>query len=314
MSNLLKNSKFLKWIYFALGILSGVIVISSLFFMTQYRFVRVNYNEDETGKKVYTADAKLNKASQKNLFDFINNLANKEYEKISQENGDSTSEAQTVVSENEYLKIIFETDSSESGYKMLNKEETGNKFNKKTTYTIKSDYFSQLDEFRTSLDKYNDLILWYGIVSLIVFACLLILSNQSRRIYYKSNLIGGILLPLVNVVFSLVLIIQALPLISNINNPTNKALYNVVSSIQNPVIGGNYVSIAASDATNLTQINTIVSQFNVDATTLIMYIIFFAITAVFNIFLIVVAVMKYKATASERKDVLEKARLAGEKA
>jgi len=39
MKKLLNHS---KWVYYILGILSALIIISSLFFMTQYKFVRVN--------------------------------------------------------------------------------------------------------------------------------------------------------------------------------------------------------------------------------------------------------------------------------
>jgi hypothetical protein len=309
MNNLLKNSKFLKWIYFALGILSGVIVVSSLFFMTQYRFVRVNYNVNESDERVYEKSAKLNKADQTYLFDFINDIANRQYEK------DNGTQAQAVIDNNEIFKIILEADSSsESGYKMLDKSEYDNGWTIKTTYSIKQSYFKQLDDFRTSLDSFNNLILWYGIVSLIVFAALLILSNHSRRIYYKSNVIGGILLPLVNVVFSIILIVQALSIMSSLSDPTNNALFNVVSAIQNPTVGNVNVYTAASEETNLTQINNIINAFNINSTTVILYVVFFALTAVFNIFLMVVAVMKYKATTRERNEVLEKARLVGEKA
>lgn len=308
MNNLLKNSKFLKWIYFALGILSGVIVVSSLFFMTQYRFVRVNYNVNENNERVYEKSAKLNKADQTYLFDFINDLANRNYEK------DNGKQAQAVIDNNEYFKILLETDSSESGYKMLEKTTRkvfGEEFN---TYTIKQSYFKQLDDFRSSLDSFNELILVYGIISLIVFAALLVISNHSRRIYYKANLVGGIVLPLVNVVFSVILIIQALSIMSSLSDPTNSALFNIVSALQNPVIGSNNVGIAASEETNLAQINNIINAFNINSTTVVLYVVFFALTAIFNIFLIVVAVMKYNATAKERNEVLEKARLVGEKA
>lgn len=312
MNNIVNNSKFLKWIYFALGIVSGLIVISSLFFMTQYRFVRVNYNVNDSGTRVYEATAKLNKADQQYLFDFINDLGNRAYGS-EDENG---KQAQAVIDSNPIFQILLETDSSsESGYKMLDHSvDDPDGWDPKNIYTVKQEYFKIVDDFKNSLDSFNNLILIYGIVSLIIFAILLILSNHSRRIYYKSNLIGGIILPIVNVVFSIVLIINSLSLMSSLNDPVNNALFNVVSAIQNPKVGNVNVYVAGSEETNLLQINNIINAFDINSTTIIMYMIFFALTAAFNVFLIVVAIMKYKATTKERNEVLEKARLVGEKA
>lgn len=312
MNNIVNNSKFLKWVYFALGILSGIIVVSSLFFMTQYRFVRVNYNVDNTGTRVYEATAKLNKADQQYLFDFINDLGNRAYGS-DDENG---KQAQAVIDSNPIFQILLETDSSsESGYKMLDHSiDDPDSWDPKDIYSLKQEYFKRVDDFKNSLDSFNNLILVYGIVSLLVFVALLILSNHSRRIYYNSNLIGGIILPVVNIVFSIVLIINSLSLMSSLNDPVNNALFNVVSAIQNPKIGSANVYVAGSEETNLMQINNIINAFDINSTTVIMYMIFFALTAAFNVFLIVVAFMKYKATTKERNEVLEKARLVGEKA
>ncbi len=308
MNNLFKNAKFLKIVYMALGIISAVIVISSLFFMTQYRFLRVNYNVT-AGVRVYESSAKLNKADQHYLFDFINDLGNRAYE------DEGMTETQAIIDNNSIFQTFLEADSSStSGYKLLDKETITNGWFTQEIYTLKQDYFKALDSFRTDLDGFNDLILIYGIVSLIVFACLLVLSNHNRKIYYKANLIGGVLLPLVNIVFVVVLIVKSFGLMASINDPTNNAIYNIVAAIQDTSVGPANVYVAGSEETNLAQINNIINAFKINSTTLVMYVIFFGVTALYNIFLIVVAVMKYKATAQERNDVLEKARLAGEKA
>ena len=75
---LLKNS---KWVYYILGIISALVILSSLFFMTQYRFVRVNYKVDEiTNEKIYDSGALLNGGDQKWMFLFIDELANEEFQ------------------------------------------------------------------------------------------------------------------------------------------------------------------------------------------------------------------------------------------
>ena len=346
MKKLLNHS---KWVYFILGILSALIIISSLFFMTQYKFVRVNSvyedqyvlddhgdpiidNEngkpyvDKNGKaiiadengnpilvktisvKVYIESAALNGASQSYLYEFINDIAYKNYGKDAE-----ATQAQAILDGNSTIQTLLKKDDSDE-YVNLVEKEVGSGWSATTKYVIKDEVFANLDSFRAKLDNFNTLILWYGIISLIMFAGLLILSNHNRRIYYIGNIVGGVLLPLVNIVLVLVLVIQAFGLMANISDPNNNALYNVVSAMQNPTLGSQNVGIAASQATNVKQINNIINAFNVNTTTIVMYLIFFVITAAYNVFLIIFAIMKYKATAKERNEVLEKARLAGDRA
>lgn len=346
MKKLLNHS---KWVYYILGILSALIIISSLFFMTQYKFVRVNsvYEdqyvlddhgdpiidnengkpyvdkngkaiiEDENGNpikvktisvKVYIESAALNGASQSYLYEFVNDIAYKNYGKDAE-----ATQAQAILDGNSTIQNFLKKDDSDE-YVNLVEKTVGSGWSETTKYVIKDEVFANLDSFRAKLDDFNTLILWYGIISLIMFAGLLILSNHNRRIYYIGNIVGGVLLPLVNIVLVLVLLIQAFGLMANISDPNNNALYNVVSAMQNPTLGSQNVGIAASQATNVKQINNIINAFNVNTTTIVMYLIFFVITAAYNVFLIIFAIMKYNATAKERNEVLEKARLAGDRA
>lgn len=362
MKKLLNSS---KWVYYILGLISAVIIISSLFFMTQYRFLRVNYiketlivgnfyNDAITAKSnektkeewlesktnrypkvdsswfeqiwdaaaagnqdqvkdlkdvnnvvVYDSNAKLNNADQAYLFNFVNQVANGSY------NSYNGSEAQSFYENNDKIKVVLEKD--DEGYKYLNYDEEVSGLIVKKTYSISQEMFDKVATFRKSLDNYNNLILAYGIVSLIIFAAFIVLSNHNRKIYYKSNLIGGIVLPIINIVFALILIIQGISLISNISDPTNNAFYNVISALQNPKVGV-HSQFAASQATNNENAQFIVNNFNINSTSVVLYMVFFGVTMLYNIFLIVFAYLKYKDTAKARNEVLEKARLAGEKA
>ena len=301
------KSKFLnnsKWIYFALGIISLVIVISSLLFMSQYKYVRINYDMDG-GKRVYSEDSQLNQANQKEIFDIINQLADGSYR--------SYSETQSLIDNNEVFNKILEKDSN-GDYVHLDKVETEGPYHKKIiTYKLKYEILDDLYLFRSQLDSYNDMILIFGLVSAIMFALLLVISNHNRRIYYKANLIGGVLLPAVNVVFAIVLIINAISLMGKMSDPFNNALYNMVS-----VYGNKSNTVLSqevgSDEVGVRNFTKAISQFNVNNTTLVIYTALFAVVAAYNVFLIVYAIMKYKATAKERNEVLENARLAGEKA
>ena len=322
MKKLLNKS---KWIYYSLGIISGLIVVAALFFMNQYKYVRINYNinvdkDIVTGEEVttitYDSTARLNSADQQYLFSFINNLATEQYSDptiVIYEEGDEALTgdphlAAEFIENNKTLSTILTKENGQ--YKYI--EETGTGYNK--SYGFKYDVLDNLRKFRDKLDDYNDLILAYGIVSLICFAILLVLSNHSRKIYYKSNLIFGIIVPAVNIAFAIILIISAFSLMNNLSNSENVAIYNVVSTLNNSSVAAKNVRVTDTDAANLQSLQNIASHFNINSATIIGYIVFFGLTAAYNVFLIVFAFLKYKDTEKERNETLEKARLAGEKA
>ena len=293
-----------KWIYFTLGIISLLIVISSLFFMSQYKYVRINYDV-ENNQRVYSESSSLNQANQKEIFDIVTQVAGGAY--------NDYSETQALIDNNAVFKQILEKD-SDGNYVHLDKEVIKGSYGRVTTvYKLKYQVFDDLYNFRLQLDSFNDMILIAGLISAIVFACLLILSNHNRKIYYKANLFGGIALPLVNVIFSIVVIAQALSLMSSISNPFNNAVYNLVSVYGNKS-NTKLSQLVGSDEVGVKNFSEAISQFNINNLTLIIYVILFALVAAYNVFLIIYAIMKYKATAKERNEVLENARLAGEKA
>jgi hypothetical protein len=302
MKKLFNKSKIL---YYILGLISGVIILSSLFFMTQYRYVRVNYSLSSTGEVEYLESNSVNSSDQSKLFIFINDLANRSYEKK------GSTEAQSVIDNNDTFSTVLTKD-SEDNYKYLSYEVIDNGWVKQNKYVYKTEIFEMVRDFRVKADNINNMILIFGIISLVMFAGLLIISNHDRKIYYKENLIGGILLPLVNVVLMVVLIINCLGLVSDISDPTKNAIYNIFSVSQNSTVAEN-IGVAVTDATNTSQINNIISNFNVTPSTAIVYMIGFALVAAYNVFLIIFAVLKYNDTAKERKEVLDRARLVGEK-
>ena len=302
MKKLFSKSKIL---YYILGLISGVIILSSLFFMTQYRYVRVNYSLSSAGEVEFLESNSVNSTDQSKLFTFINDLANRAYE----EKG--STEAQAAIDNNKIFSTILEKDSDDN-YKYLSYEVIDNGWVQQNKYQYKYDVFKTVREFRVKADNLNTMILVFGLISLIMFAGLLILSNHNRKIYYKENLIGGVLLPLVNIVLMIVLIINCLGLVSDISDPTKNAIYNMFSVSQNSSVAEN-IGVAVTDATNTAQIKNIISNFNVTPITAIVYMIMFALVAAYNAFLIVFAVLKYNDTAKERKEVLDRARLVGEK-
>lgn len=304
MKKLFSKSKIL---YYVLGLLSGVMILSSLFFMTQYRNIRVNYSLDN-GKVVYLEANTLNGADQTKLFTFINDLANNNYKEST-----GGTKSQEMIDNNSIIQTVLTKNEGTDEYKYLTYEKIENAWNVEYKYQYNNEIFEMIRDFRVKVDNTNNLILIFGIVTLITFAVLLILSNHDRKIYYKENLIGGILLPLINIVLFAILIVNCISLIGDISDPVKNAFYNIFSVSQNASVSQN-IGVAVTDQTNLTQIQNIINNFNVNSSTLIGYIIMFVVFAAYNAFMIIFAVLKYKDTAKERNDVLERARLAGEKA
>lgn len=160
-----------------------------------------------------------------------------------------------------------------------------------------SNYAKQVYDYQTSMSSFNDLIVIFGIVGLVCFAGLLILGNQNRRIYYKSNLYGGIALPLVPAIFSVIMIVKNTALMSNFN--ANKELYNRVSVLQD---------INYNESDNFyCEVEYLKERYSCDARTYIIFNVLFGIVLLYSLFLIVTAIVKYKNTADDRARVLEKA-------
>ena len=125
MKNLYNKSKI---IYFILGIISGIMIISSLFFMTQYRNVRVNYNIDN-GEVVYLQSSTINGSDQTKLFTFINDLANRNYEQ-----SEGGTKSQELVDNNDIFRTVLSKDETTGDYKYLTYEKIENAWNVEYKY------------------------------------------------------------------------------------------------------------------------------------------------------------------------------------
>lgn len=150
--------------------------------------------------------------------------------------------------------------------------------------------------FQTDMSSFNDLIVVYALVALVGFAVLLICSNHSRKVYYKSNLIAGIVIPAGISIFTIVMIVKNIMLMGVFN--TNETLFNEVYVLKND-----------KTSTLAEQLGyDYVSQFHpCNNLTYIIYTIIFAIVLVYALFLIYYAIFRYKSTAERRKEIIERA-------
>lgn len=284
-------SKNAKLIYLLCGVFSLLTLILSMGFMTQYRYLRLNYVIEvnpETGEQTILigSQASLNGANQQPLFDFFDQLG-----KTDRITGETFYETNAP----EALKAHPELNEIKDQYLEKGK--------------LKDDVKMQIFNYRQRLDNYNRMIVIFSALSLVAFAAMLILGNQSRRIYYKSNLIGGIVLPGVIVALNITLIAISFGLMSEMMN--NYTLYNLISVLQNPD-NRIYTQQAVSVETNTRYLNHLMDSFDLNTTTFVLYDVLFGVVAAYNVFLIVFAVMKYKWTAQRRAEVIANSKIVGE--
>ena len=258
----MKSDKKTKWLNLAYGIIFGVVIIFALCFMTQYKYVYVGYIMGGPGQTVVTFGESYspNNGNQQVLYDFFSWIGEKK------------------VDGSYYIDPVISGD-------------LANDF---------SLYAQTVYDIRVALNSFNSLIIVSGIIGLVTFAFMLIFANHSRRIYYKSNLYSGIALPLINIIFSIVMIVQAIGLIGKISE--NYRLLNIVSICQDPA--NQLLCRVTSDYHDT---NVFLSKYNVNSLTLIFTIIIFVAVIAYSAFLIIHTVRKYKATADERNKIIERA-------
>lgn len=249
-------TKHSKAFYYAYGILIAVVIIAGLFYASQYADIRVLFSKAGEMVTIESDTTDNLNRTNKYVYEYFENIAN----------GDP------------YGFAVSGFSSSFGGYST-------------TTET----YATLVYNFQVQLSVVNSLIINLGLGSLVCFALLLVLSNHNRRIYYKSNLIGGILLPVLVVVFMVILLIQNFSVMGVFNK--NSELFNVVSLLQGSS------QIAASQ----TQYAALKQQFSCTSLTFVLFTVLFIIVIAYSVFMAVYAYLKYKVTAEERAEIEKKA-------
>ena len=275
-------SKNAKLIYLLCGVLSLLTLILSVAFMTQYRNIRVNYTittNQVTGEQkiVIGPTETMNGANQMALFTFFTRLGTGSLDEL-------------------------------DAYKQHPElQEVRQKYLDGATLTEESKLL--VYNYKSKLDNYNNMIVLFSALSLVSFALMFVFSNQSRKIYYKSNLIAGVVLPGIIIAFNLILIIMSFGLMAELNE--HYIFYNIVSVLQSP---NNYLlaNAAVTAETNNKNLNEIFNLFNCNSLSFVLYDILFAIVLLYNAFLIVFAVLKYKWTAQRRAEVIANSKIVGE--
>ena len=149
--------------------------------------------------------------------------------------------------------------------------------------------------FQKALSSVNSFILITGIVMMVCAAALFLVSNHSRSVYYKSNLIVGVAAPSISIIFCIIAMIRNFLLMGQFN--TDYVLLNRTAVLQNM-----YKQVAASQRTDMLE-----DLYECSSATFIIFGIIFIILIAYSAFMIFYSVFKYKATSERRNEIIERA-------
>lgn len=161
-------------------------------------------------------------------------------------------------------------------------------------------YAPKILKFQNTLSEVNDFIVVAGLISLICVAGLFIISNHNRKIYYKSNVIGGIILPLGVIIVNVIFLVKNFGLMSYFNEGNNAELFNRVSVLQN---------VVTKDAAGQMHGNVgwLVERYSCDNTTFVIYTVLSVVVILYALFMAVYSVYRYKASTERRNEIMERA-------
>lgn len=260
-----ENKSINKWIFFAYGLLFGLILIFGLYFMTMYANTHVMYtisDADGTISILKTSSQSVGGTPVENseIFKYFEELPNKQA----------------------WWSSIFGSTGSTNALTLARK----------------------VYQFQINASSFNDLIIIYAVVGLLAFGLLLVLGNHQRKVYYISNLAGGIAIPVFMIISSVFMIIKTIVLMADFNK--NLELYWVTNYAANQDIANItkdslLINMGSSKKEFLSNMGT----FN--NSVFILGIVLFTIVILYSLWLIATALIKYKATAEKRAEVIKRA-------
>ena len=183
--------------------------------------------------------------------------------------------------------VIYTQASLENGNSVMTGNEALYDFCSQAGWNF-SETYKILFNFNRKLQNVNNFMLSLGVVSLVMFALMMLCANASRKKYYISNLVSGVVAPFVNIVFTIVVFVMntacIAPLNANFETLNWGNLANNTETVKSAIEW-----FKAGDESHL----------NMTATPLILYDVLMIIFVLFSVALIVYTVYRYKITQKE---------------
>ncbi len=268
MANFLKNKS--KWIILTYAIILSLVLLYALVYMTNFADVHVYYSKNTDGVISFSAQNTLTINSSQNgqLFKYFQNLAV------------NVSTGKTA----DYPNPL---------YSLIGKHSGGTTF-------VDSGLAQIVYDFQTDMSEYNDQLIVYFCVCIVLFACMLIASNQSRKVYYISNLVVGITVPLAVTVYTIIMMVKNFALMGTFND--NVDLFKAVAYLQDQNVTVSDKVVSYKDWSQIEDATT-----SVNSTVFIIGTILFIVLIVYSVLLIVYTVYRYKECSKRRAEIIERA-------
>lgn len=154
-------------------------------------------------------------------------------------------------------------------------------------------------DMHNQLNAVNNYIVVTAIISIALCSIFFIFSNNSRRIYYKSNLYVGILVPLVISILSIVGIVMLVSAMSSLG--ANLDLFKVASAMTKGT-SDDYVEAALTDWSVIEA-----NSSSVNVITMVIGMVAYIGVLVYSAFVAIFTIRKYKSTGKEREEIISRA-------
>ncbi|MBQ3252912.1 MAG: hypothetical protein IJA65_00010 [Acholeplasmatales bacterium] len=164
-------------------------------------------------------------------------------------------------------------------------------------------YAKKIYSFQTLINDYNDLIIAFAAVGFICYIVFIIFSNHNRNVYYKSNLVVGLVVPVILIAFSVVMIVKNLEIMEEFTS--NEEFYKTVALMQGSYIDGQLKDRFIDGAETYQNLKKYVSEIN--TTTFIIATVTYVLVALYSALIMVYTVIRYKSSTKRRNEILERA-------
>lgn len=267
MANFLKNKS--KWIILTYAIIIALILLYALVYMTNFANVHVYYNISKGQVQINrTSTLVINSSHNGQLFKYFENL------------GLVLTRGQKDLYPNPLYSAIGDSRGAE-------------------TFT-ESGLAKIVYDFQTDMSTFNDQLITYFCVCIVLFACLMIMSNHNRKVYYISNLITGIAVPLAILIYTIIMMVKNFDLMKTFND--NVDLFKAVAYLQDVNITASEKAVAYKNWDQIKDATT-----SVNSSIFIIGTILFIVIIVYSLFLIIYTVYRYKECSKRRAEIIERA-------
>ncbi len=284
-----KNAKLLIAVYI---VILAFVVLFACYFMTQYQNIHVAY-AIEKGVLKFEPNHTIYSDGPQNEFVFAFFSTGKSFG-LSNWSTDTTNPYWSIMDSHyeQYVKDFEQTLSTPLPKYFFNTVE----IEEGVTYA------QYVYNFNKGMNNFNDSLIVYSLVSICFVALLFLFGNHSRKIYYNSNLVIGVVSPLAVIIYSVKMLIDNFTLLSMFNEHND--ILKIVSVLINP-------NTSASDAVSYMNkggyARILEAASDINASTFYIAAAIFGLVCVMSLIVMVYTIYRYKSTAKRRQEVIERA-------